>query len=180
MTVLESRLGDITKMTTDAIVNAANKELRPGGGVDGAIHRAGGPTIAAEALAIARVKGHLATGDVVATTAGELPCDHIIHTVGPIWGEHDESDAVRLLGDCYRSSLYLGVELGCRTIAFPNISTGVYGFPKRLAGETAVTATRQWVEESLDLMDRIIFVVFDEENRAIYEELVASGSSTDG
>lgn len=180
MTAIESTQGDITKVATDAIVNAANKELRPGGGVDGAIHRAGGPRIAEEALAIARVEGHLATGEVVITTAGELPCDHVIHTVGPIWGEHNQAEAVRLLGSCYRNSLDLAVEIGCRAIAFPNISTGVYGFPKQLAGETAVDTVRQWVDQNPSQIDRILFVVFDGENRSIYEDLLASGSSVSG
>lgn len=174
MTAIESTLGDITEVSTDAIVNAANKELRPGGGVDGAIHRAGGPRIAEEARAIARAEGNLATGAAVATTAGDLPCDHVIHTVGPIWGQHPESEAVRLLGDCYRSSLDLAVELGCRTIAFPNISTGVYGFPKQLAGRTAVTAVSQWVSDNPGAVDRVLFVAFDDENRSIYEELLGS------
>ncbi len=174
MTAIEWKLGDITKVAADAIVNAANKELLPGGGVDGAIHRAGGPRIAAEGWALARSRGHLPTGQAVATTAGELPSSHVIHTVGPIWDEHDRTEAVRLLGNCYRNSLDLAVELGCRSIAFPNISTGVYRFPKRLAGETAVTTVRHWVADNPDAVDQILFVVFDEENGAIYGELLDS------
>lgn len=174
MTAIEATLDDITGVVTDAIVNAANKELRPGGGVDGAIHRAGGPRIAEEGLAIARARGLLGTGQAVATTAGNLPCNHVIHTVGPIWGRHSEEEAVRLLGDCYRNSLDLGVELGCRTIAFPNISTGVYGFPKQLAGETAVAAVRQWVSDHQGAMDQILFVAFDAQNLSIYQELLES------
>ena len=174
MTEIDSILGDITELSADAIVNAANKELRPGGGVDGAIHRAGGPRIAEEGLAIARDRGNLPTGEAVSTTAGALPSRHVIHTVGPIWGQHEESEAVRLLGDCYRNSLDLAVRLGCRTIAFPNISTGVYGFPKELAGETAVEAVRSWVSEHPEALDQILFVTFDEENRSIYESLLGS------
>ena len=173
-TEIDSILADITELSADAIVNAANKELRPGGGVDGAIHRAGGPRIAEEALAIARERGHLPTGEAVSTTAGALPSHHVIHTVGPIWGQHDQSEAVRLLGNCYRNSLDVAVGLGCRSIAFPNISTGVYGFPRELAGATAVTAVRKWVSEHPDALDRILFVTFDEENRAIYESLLGS------
>lgn len=172
MTTIELTLGDLTKMTVDAIVNAANKELQPGGGVDGAIHRAGGPAIAEEAREIARKGGDLSTGQAVATTAGRLPSRFVIHTVGPIWGRHNESDAVRLLGDCYRNSLDLAVELECKSIAFPNISTGVYGFPKDLAGATAVQAVRQWAIAKPALLGRIVFVTFDEENRAIYEALL--------
>lgn len=174
MTDIEATLGDITEVRTDVIVNAANKELRPGGGVDGAIHRAGGPRIAEEGLAIARARGHLGTGEAAATTAGDLPSDHVIHTVGPIWERHTEEEAIRLLEDCYRASLDLAVELRCRTIAFPNISTGVYGFPKQLAGETAVAVVRQWVSEHPDAMDRILFVAFDQQNLSIYEELLGS------
>ena len=174
MTDIEVSLGDITEVSVEAIVNAANKELRPGGGVDGAIHRAGGPRIAEEGLAITRRRGHLPTGEAVSTTAGDLPSRHVIHTVGPIWGQHDQSEAVRLLGECYRNSLDLAVELGCRTVAFPNISTGVYGFPKALAGNTAVTAVQSWVSDHPDQLDRILFVTFDEENRSIYEVLLGS------
>lgn len=174
MTSLDAVKGDITTVDTDAIVNAANSELLPGGGVDGAIHAAGGPEIAAEARAIAARSGHLETGEAVATTAGALPSRHVIHTVGPIWRRHDEAEAVRLLGNCYRNSLSLAVELGCRTVAFPNISTGVYGFPKRLAGETAVRSVREWIEQHPGVLDGVVFVAFDDENQAIYEELLGS------
>lgn len=172
MTRIESIKGDITEVDTDAVVNAANRELRPGGGVDGAIHRAGGPTIAEEAKAIADREGHLPTGETVATTAGALPSDHVIHTVGPIWDQHPEGDAVRLLEDCYRNSLDSAVELGCKSVAFPNISTGVYGFPKRLAGETAVRSVRDWVENHPDELELVLFVAFDDENRKVYEALL--------
>ena len=172
MAQIESVKGDITELEVDAIVNAANKELRPGGGVDGAIHRAGGPSIAEEAKEIADRDGHLATGEAVATTAGALPADHVIHTAGPVWNQHSEEEAVRLLANCYRNSLELATELGCRSVAFPNISTGVYGFPKRLAGETAVEAVRDWVTEHPDELKRVIFVAFDDENLEIYEDLL--------
>lgn len=174
MTRIESMKGDITRLETDAIVNAANKELRPGGGVDGAIHRTGGPTIAEEAQAIAQREGHLATGEAVATSAGELPSDHVIHTVGPVWGQHSEEESVRLLANCYGNSLDLAVELGCQSVAFPNISTGVYGFPKQLAGETAVAAVKEWVSDHPDEMERIVFVAFDDENLEIYEGLLGA------
>lgn len=172
MALIESIKGDITRVGTDAIVNAANKELRPGGGVDGAIHRAGGPSIAEEAKAIAERDGHLSTGEAVATTAGELPSAHVIHTVGPIWDQHTEGEAVRLLSNCYRNSLDLAVELGCDSVAFPNISTGVFGFPKQLAGETAVGAVQDWVDDHPGELERVVFVAFDDENLEIYEELL--------
>lgn len=172
MTRIESIKGDITKLETDAIVNAANKELRPGGGVDGAIHRAGGPTIAEEARAIAKRDGHLATGEAVATSAGQLPSSHVIHTVGPVWDQHTKEEAVRLLANCYRNSLDLASELGCNSVAFPNISTGVFGFPKPLAGETAVGAVKDWVGEHSGELERIIFVAFDNENLQIYDDLL--------
>lgn len=172
MVRIESVKSDITKLEVDAVVNAANKELRPGGGVDGAIHRAGGPSIAEEARDIAVRHGHLATGEAVATTAGQLPADHVIHTVGPVWKQHSEDEAVRLLANCYRNSLDLATELGCGSVAFPNISTGVYGFPKRLAGETAVEAVRGWVSNHPDEMERVVFVAFDDENFQIYEDLL--------
>lgn len=172
MTRIQSIKGDITEVETDVVVNAANKELVPGGGVDGAIHRAGGPAIAREAGTIAGRDGHLPTGHAIATTAGELPADHVIHTVGPIWGQHDSEGAVALLEDCYRNSLELAVELGSRSVAFPNISTGVYGFPKRLAGETAVRTVKDWVGDHPDALDLVLFVVFDDENRLIYEDLL--------
>lgn len=172
MTSIEWIKGDITKLDTDAIVNAANKELRPGGGVDGAIHKAGGPTIAEEAKAIAEREGHLGTGEAVATSAGELPSTHVIHTVGPVWDQHTEAEAVRLLANCYINSLDLAVELGCESVAFPNISTGVFGFPKQLAGETAVGAVRDWVDDHPDELARVVFVAFDDENLQIYDELL--------
>ena len=123
--------GDLTQQTVDAIVNAANSSLRGGGGVDGAIHRAGGPQIMAECLKI----GGCPTGAAVITTGGELVAEYVIHTVGPIWqdGQHNEAN---LLADCYRNSLSLAVEHGLKTVAFPNISTGIYRFPKELAARS--------------------------------------------
>lgn len=174
MTAIEVMRADITELDCDVIVNAANKELRPGGGVDGAIHRAGGPEIAREARAIANRDGYLATGEAVATTAGALAARHVVHTVGPIWGEHTEAEAVGLLGDCYRNSLNVALELECSSVAFPNISTGVYGFPKPLAGQTAVQAVEGWIEDHPDSLDRVVFVVFEEENEEIYANLLGS------
>jgi O-acetyl-ADP-ribose deacetylase (regulator of RNase III) len=172
MTEITAVRGDITTLEVDAIVNAANSRLIPGGGVDGAIHRAGGPEIAAEGRAIVAERGPLATGEAVATTAGRLPARWVIHTVGPVWGEHTPEEAERLLAACYRNSLDLASELGCRSVAFPNISTGVYDFPKRDAAETALVEVRSWVAEHPDALDTVTFVCFDAENYDLYQGLL--------
>ena len=130
--------GDLTQFSCDVIVNAANSELIPGGGVDGALHRAGGPAIREECLAIRRARGPLAPGDAVATTAGALPAKKVIHTVGPVWcgGEAGEPTILR---SCYQSSARLADDLGFTSVAFPAISTGVYGYPLKPAAEVAVS-----------------------------------------
>ncbi|MFM9949929.1 MAG: O-acetyl-ADP-ribose deacetylase [Saprospiraceae bacterium] len=155
--------GDITKVTFDAIVNAANTSLLGGSGVDGAIHRAGGPRILEECRKIGGCK----TGQAVITTGGNLPASYVIHTVGPVWngGTKREAD---LLTDCYANALALAVEKGLKTIAFPNISTGIYGFPKREACKIAVRTVRDFVEYVPGLAE-VQFVCFDEENYALYE-----------
>lgn len=172
MTRLETLQGDITKVEVDAVVNAANRELIPGGGVDGAIHAAGGPQIAAEARVIAERDGILETGQAVATTAGNLPAKHVIHTPGPVWGRVSGDEAQSLLADCYRNSLDLAAELGSRTVAFPNISTGIYGFPKDLAASTAVETVENWVACHPDTIDRVVFVCFGEDNLELYRNLL--------
>ena len=164
--------GDITKMEVDAIVNAANRELIPGDGVDGAIHAAGGPSVAQATRQIRRERGDLDTGDAVITTAGELPARYVIHTAGPIWGEISEHAAVQRLAACYYNSLDLASANNCRSIAFPNISTGVYAFPLRLAAETATNAVKSWVESNPGGVEEVVFVCFNEENRSLYEELL--------
>jgi O-acetyl-ADP-ribose deacetylase (regulator of RNase III) len=173
MTDLTVVRADITTLEVDVIVNAANARLIPGGGVDGAIHRAGGPTIATEGGAIVAEKGPMPTGKAVATTAGELSARWVIHTVGPVWDEHAPEEARELLAACYRNSLDLAAELECRSVAFPNISTGVYGFPKGAAAETAVAAVRAWVDKRPEAIETIVFVCFDVENYEIYRELLA-------
>lgn len=114
----------------------------------------------------------MATGEAVITTAGGLPARHVIHTAGPIWGEQSEYEAVQLLAACYHNSLDLASAHECGTVAFPNISTGVYGFPLRLAAETATGAVQAWVEVNPDALDEIVFVCFNEENHLLYEELL--------
>lgn len=164
--------GDITVLEVDAVVNAANRQLTPGGGVDGAIHAAGGPAIAAEAREIRTRRGELAVGEAVITTAGDLDARHVIHTAGPIWGESTEYEAVQGLAACYHNSLDVAVANDCRSIAFPNISTGIYGFPLRLAAETATGAVQAWVEAKPAAMDEVVFVCFNDENHALYEALL--------
>ncbi|WP_294281032.1 O-acetyl-ADP-ribose deacetylase [uncultured Chryseobacterium sp.] len=160
--------GDITKIHADAIVNAANSSLLGGGGVDGAIHRAGGKQILDECIVIRNKQGKCNTGEAVVTTAGNLPAQYVIHTVGPVWNK-DEKECVSLLKNCYNNSLKLAESLGVKTIAFPNISTGVYRFPKERAGKIAVETVRNFRSDSIE---KIIFVCFDDENEAIYKKLL--------
>jgi O-acetyl-ADP-ribose deacetylase (regulator of RNase III) len=171
MAKLSVSSGDITTQVADAIVNAANRDLRGGGGVDGAIHAKGGPSILVECRAWVSQHGPLPTGGAMATGAGEMTARFVIHTVGPIWSEHPPQRAASLLGDCYRNSLALAADLMCESVAFPNISTGVYGFPKPAAAEVAMTAVRGWVE-SHSTPGEIRFVCFDDENLGLYESLL--------
>lgn len=160
--------GDITKIHADAIVNAANSSLLGGGGVDGAIHRAGGSKILEECRMIRNRQGKCKIGEAVVTTAGSLPAKYVIHTVGPVWNDNQERSS-QLLSECYKSSLLLAESLGVKTIAFPNISTGIYKFPKELAGKIAVNEVRKF---SSDIIEKVIFVCFDDENENIYKKLL--------
>jgi len=163
-------MGDITKMEVDAIVNAANSSLLGGGGVDGAIHRAGGPAILEECREIVARKGRCATGQAVVTTAGNLPARIVIHTVGPVWngGKNYEE---QLLSNAYLNSLNLALEHGIETIAFPNISTGVYSFPKDKAAQIAIDTVSRFLS-SHDQIQKVYFVCFDQENYSLYSQLL--------
>jgi O-acetyl-ADP-ribose deacetylase (regulator of RNase III) len=159
---IELTEGDITRLAVDAIVNAANSSLLGGGGVDGAIHRAAGP----ELLAECRQLGGCPTGEARLTRGYKLPARHVIHTVGPVWrgGGAGEDE---LLAGCYRNSLALAVAHALRSIAFPAISTGVYGFPRPRAAAIAVAETHRFLAADKDL-ERVIFVCFDAETLALY------------
>src|SRR5688572_21646119 len=160
--------GDITKLDTDAIVNAANTSLLGGGGVDGAIHGAGGLEILEACKKIVARQGGRRTGEAVITTAGRLPAKFVIHTVGPIWNGGRNKEREQLY-NCYYNSLRLAVENHCKTIAFPNISTGVYRFPKKEAAQIAIKSVAEFL-----LMDRsiekVLLVCFDDENFQLLQE----------
>jgi len=159
---------DITQLEVDAIVNAANTSLLGGGGVDGAIHRAGGKAILDDCIKIRDRQGGCPVGEAVITTAGKLPSKKVIHTVGPRWNGGKNQEAEKL-ANCYRNVLTLAEEEGLQTIAFPNISTGIYGFPKQQAAEIAIK-TVQSIDS--DVVKEVTFVCFDKENYALYAELL--------
>lgn len=162
--------GDITTQHVDAIVNAANSSLMGGGGVDGAIHRAGGPQILEECKKIVRNRGELPAGEAVITSAGKMPAKYVIHTVGPIWRGGNSKEQQKL-SNCYTNSLKLAVKNNCKTIAFPNISTGVYGYPKEKAAKIAVQTIHQFLKIN-STIEKVVFVCFDDENyRLISEEI---------
>ena len=164
--------GDITKLDVDAIVNAANSSLMGGGGVDGAIHRAGGPQILAECREIVARQGRCAPGEAVITSGGNLPAKYVIHTVGPIWRGGNNNEP-QLLKNAYFNSLRLAVASDCETIAFPNISTGVYGFPKDKAVKIAIEAVTEFLSEN-QLPKQVYFVCFDQENYDWYASLLSA------
>ena len=162
--------GDITQQQVDAIVNAANTSLLGGGGVDGAIHRAGGPEILEECRKIVAKQGGCKTGEAVITTGGNLPAKYVIHTVGPVWNGGKKDEPAKL-ASCYHNSLTLAVRNNIRSIAFPNISTGVYGYPKKEAAAVAVAAVKEFLATT-DQIDTVNFVCFDEENLHLYQQLL--------
>ncbi|MAB49190.1 MAG: O-acetyl-ADP-ribose deacetylase [Flavobacteriaceae bacterium] len=160
--------GDITKIKVDAVVNAANSSLLGGGGVDGAIHRAGGPVILDECRDIRNRQGKCKTGEAVMTTAGNLPAKKVIHTVGPVYNGGNRLEMEKqLLADCYSNSLKLAEAYELKTIAFPNISTGIYRFPKSLAADIAIKSVLNYKSETIE---EVIFVCFDDENYQLYKE----------
>lgn len=158
--------GDITREAVDAIVNAANSSLMGGGGVDGAIHRAGGPEILAQCRAIRETthRDGLPTGDAVITTAGRMAARHVIHTVGPVYGQHGGNEA-RLLAACYESCIALATSHALATIAFPAISTGIYGYPKDEAAEVSLDALSRALEAN-DRITEVRLVLFSDEDAA--------------
>lgn len=162
--------GDITQIAVDAIVNAANTSLLGGGGVDGAIHRRGGPAILDECRMIRARQGGCDVGQAVITTAGDLPAKYVIHTVGPRWndGQHGEPE---LLAACYRHCFALLAEYGVTSVSFPNISTGIYRFPKQEAAQIALTSIATLLKEN-DAIERVNIVCFEEENFSIYMALL--------
>jgi O-acetyl-ADP-ribose deacetylase (regulator of RNase III) len=161
---IEAVQGDITGERVDAIVNAANASLLGGSGVDGAIHRAAGPELLAECRAV----GGCATGDAKATAGYSLPARFVIHTVGPRWNDHPPEEAARLLACCYRRSLEVADEIGARSVAFPAISTGVYGYPPDEAAAIAVDTVRSTATG----VDLVRLVAFDADTLARYERLI--------
>ena len=169
MATLQAIQGDITKIPVDAVVNAANATLLGGGGVDGAIHRAGGPRILEECQLIRAKQGGCKTGEAVITTAGALPAKHVIHTVGPIWGDGNEEE---MLAKAYQNSLQLAVTHQVKSISFPNISTGAYGFPKERAARIAVETAKRFIQENPSI-EKVLFVCFDAENLRLYQDLLA-------
>ncbi len=163
--------GDITTLEVDAIVNAANNSLLGGGGVDGAIHRAAGPGLLAECVTL----GGCNTGEAKITGGYDLPSKHVIHTVGPVWdGGRANEDA--LLADCYRNSLKLGEENGLRMVAFPAISTGVFGFPKERATRIAVREVRAFLDQDVGV-EQVIFVCFSERDFDMYQRVLHMASN---
>ncbi len=163
--MIEAIRGDITEQTVDAIVNAANSTLLGGGGVDGAIHAAAGPELVAEC----RTLGGCATGEAKATRGYRLPAQFVIHTVGPVWRGGDAGEEA-LLASCHRRSLELAAELGCRTVAFPAISTGVFGYPLELAAPVAVAAVRDALRAPVEL---VRFVLFSDRHLEVFRKALA-------
>jgi O-acetyl-ADP-ribose deacetylase len=161
---IELLQGDITKLAVDVIVNAANCSLLGGGGVDGAIHRAAGPSLLEECRKFSGCQ----TGEAVITGGGNLPASHVIHTPGPVWNSGNSNEP-ELLAACYRNSMQLAQDHQLDSMAFPCISTGVYGYPKELAAEIAVKIVREWAE---DYPRQVVFCVFGELDYKIYQRLI--------
>jgi O-acetyl-ADP-ribose deacetylase (regulator of RNase III) len=161
-------MGDITHQETEAVVNAANSSLMGGGGVDGAIHRAGGPAILSECMEVRKTMypDGLPTGEAVITGGGSLKARHVIHAVGPVW-RGGGSEEERLLAAAYRNSLQVAQEKGLKSIAFPSISTGAYGYPVEKAARTALATVKCFIEEN-PFLDEVVFVLFSERDYEVY------------
>jgi O-acetyl-ADP-ribose deacetylase (regulator of RNase III) len=172
---IEILQADITEIAVDAIVNAANSSLLGGGGVDGAIHRKGGGEILAACVEIRNKQGGCKTGEAVITMAGKLPAKYVIHTVGPVWSGN-KSEKELLLASCYLNSLQLAMENEVKSIAFPNISTGIYHFPMRRAAEIVFEVMQTLPEEILSQIEKTIFVCYDKENFQLYNEIFLNES----
>lgn len=164
-TKIKVTLGDITKIKVQAIVNAANRELSSGGGVDGAIHAVAGP----ELLEECRGLGGCDTGSAKITKAYKLPAKYVIHTVGPVYG-HEDGREDYLLSSCYRNSLILAKEHGARSVSFPCISAGIYKFPHDRAAEIAVKTVTEFIDKYPEAFDKIIFVTYEEDDYQLYED----------
>jgi O-acetyl-ADP-ribose deacetylase (regulator of RNase III) len=162
--------GDITTLGAEAIVNAANKTLMGGGGVDGAIHKAAGPGLLEECQRIIAKIGECQTGEAVVTSGSNLDSDYIIHTVGPVWQGGTKDEALKL-ALCYKNSLALAEGHSIKEIAFPNISTGVYGFPKKEAAEIAINTVNKYLKNCISIK-RVIFICYDDENFRLYQNIL--------
>ena len=171
-TKLSITQGDITQQATDAIVNAANSSLMGGGGVDGAIHRAGGPAILEECKQIVSRQGRLPTGKAVITTGGNLKAKHVIHTVGPIWHGGNKGEA-ELLESAYRESLRLATEHHLAGASFPSISTGAYGYPIEQASRIAISTVISFLRESITSVKEVVFVLFDSRTFDVYSSALS-------
>lgn len=168
MVTIEIFQGDITSQNTDAIVNAANSTLLGGGGVDGAIHRAAGPGLLDECKTI----GGCPSGEAKLTSGYNLRAKWVIHTVGPVWHGGNSNEA-KILSGCYRNSLRIAEDMKMKTVAFPNISTGVYGYPKEKAAKVAIETVQEFIQTS-KYLEKLVFVVFDDENAKIYKKLIGN------
>ncbi|HSQ53916.1 MAG TPA: O-acetyl-ADP-ribose deacetylase [Candidatus Bathyarchaeia archaeon] len=165
--------GDITRESTDAVVNAANRSLLGGGGVDGAIHRAGGPAILEACKAVRAKQGECPPGEAVLTTGGRLPAKYVIHTVGPVWRGGNQGEP-GILASCYRNSLRVAVTMGLRSVAFPSISTGAYGYPVEEAASVALSTVAALLSKEERAPALVRFVLFDAVTLGIYRARIVS------
>ena len=178
--LLRLEQGDITSMAVDAIVNAANSSLMGGGGVDGAIHRAGGPEILAECRRVVAERGRLPAGQAVSTTAGRMPAKRVIHTVGPVWHGGSSGEA-ETLANAYRESLRVAESSGLGTVAFPSISTGAFGYPVAQAAEVALSTVAEFLRDEAHSVREVVFVLYDGRTYGAYAgELAALSGRLEG